>query len=250
MSYHIDDDRLAGVQLGATILRACERRAAKAGYGCLRLDCVTSNQAMQRYYQWSGYYPRGIRLSGGLELLRHDKRLQPLPDGLAYRSLEAIDFHVWQPDQSATLLYLLDAPEPASVLLIHKQRGHGAGKINAPGGKLESGESPRDCAIRETREEVGLEALAPRLVAELRFQDSLGPAVRGFVFVAERSRGTRRTSAEAVPFWCPLDAIPYDDMWQSDRLWLPWVFQERPFVGEFLIHDELPAEHRLTPAAG
>ena len=55
------------------------------------------------------------------------------------------------------------ADEPApdededDVLLIEKRRGLGEGWYNGPGGKCEAGETPRECAARETREEVGLE---------------------------------------------------------------------------------------------
>ena len=35
-------------------------------------------------------------------------------------------------------------------MLIRKKRGHGAGKINGPGGKLHPGETPVVCAVRET----------------------------------------------------------------------------------------------------
>ena len=42
-------------------------------------------------------------------------------------------------------------------LLMGKRNGaHGLGKYSVPGGRLEFGESPRRCAVRETREECGL----------------------------------------------------------------------------------------------
>lgn len=80
----------------------------------------------------------------------------PDPDALLERRLSG-----WQPDLTGTLLFVMNGPR---VLLMRKKRGHGAGRINAPGGKLEPGETPLECAIRETREETGLIVEATRLL--------------------------------------------------------------------------------------
>jgi hypothetical protein len=45
-----------------------------------------------------------------------------------------IDWATWQPSQRATLLFIL---REEKILLIHKLRGFGAGKINGPGGKID-----------------------------------------------------------------------------------------------------------------
>jgi 8-oxo-dGTP diphosphatase len=50
------------------------------------------------------------------------------------------------------------------VLLIQRKGPHGTGTWSTPGGHLEFGEEPRECAIRETREEVGLELSDMRLI--------------------------------------------------------------------------------------
>jgi 8-oxo-dGTP diphosphatase len=42
------------------------------------------------------------------------------------------------------------------ILLMRRQRSHGAGSWSTPGGHLDFGESPEACAIRETEEETGL----------------------------------------------------------------------------------------------
>ncbi|MDZ4227347.1 MAG: NUDIX domain-containing protein [Patescibacteria group bacterium] len=49
------------------------------------------------------------------------------------------------------------------ILLGLRKGGHGSGEWCAPGGKMEMGESPEECARRETKEETGLE------VGELHF---------------------------------------------------------------------------------
>ena len=77
-----------------------------------------------------------------------------------------IDWDSWQPEQIATLLFVIRA---GKVLLIHKKRGLGAGKINGPGGKLEPGETPKQCAIRETTEELCITPIFVRAAGQLFF---------------------------------------------------------------------------------
>jgi 8-oxo-dGTP diphosphatase len=50
------------------------------------------------------------------------------------------------------------------VLLVRRHGSHGAGTWSPPGGYLDFGEDPADCAARETREETGVEALSARFV--------------------------------------------------------------------------------------
>ena len=228
-----------GSGLGTRIVEACERIARERGVAWLRLDCVASNESLARYYQRIGYYPRGV-VQG---LLRHDKCMAPRA-GAAVGSLDAIDFARWRPDSVATLLFVVRGGE---VLLIRKLRGHGAGKINGPGGMVERGETPRACALREIEEEVGVVATSATPLLELRFQNTDGSSMLGFAFRADACRGDAHDTAEAVPFWCPIGAVPYDAMWDDDRLWLPYLFERTPLVGEFLMHDDRLVAHRLRP---
>jgi 8-oxo-dGTP diphosphatase len=51
------------------------------------------------------------------------------------------------------------------VLLMKRKNAHGAGSWSTPGGHLEYGESPEECAVRETKEETGVDIAAPRFRA-------------------------------------------------------------------------------------
>ncbi|MEY7848552.1 8-oxo-dGTP diphosphatase [Natrarchaeobius sp. A-rgal3] len=130
------------------------------------------------------------------------------------------------------------------VLLIEKRRGLGEGWYNGPGGKLEDGETPRECAVRETREEVGLEIdpTALEKAAELTF--SLDGEGHTFchVYCTESFAGEPRPSPEARPEWVPLEDVPYDRMWEDDRLWLPGVLEGRTVVGEFAFEGGEPLD--------
>ncbi len=151
----------------------------------------------------------------------------------------------WRPDVTGTLLFVLSA---SRVLLIHKKRGHGAGKINAPGGKLEAGETVAACAVRETEEETGLRVRDPRLMARLRFVERRGDQWLGYALVGERFSGTPAETAEALPQWFSLEDIPYTSMWEDDYIWLPPVLAGRRLIGDFLFDDGRLLAHRVRPA--
>ena len=51
------------------------------------------------------------------------------------------------------------------LLLLERKSVHGAGTWSTPGGHLEFGESPEACAVREVREETGVEIGNARFMA-------------------------------------------------------------------------------------
>ena len=52
------------------------------------------------------------------------------------------------------------------ILLGLRRGAHGGGSWSVPGGKIEPGETPEQAAMRELREETGLEATNPRVLAQ------------------------------------------------------------------------------------
>jgi 8-oxo-dGTP diphosphatase len=65
------------------------------------------------------------------------------------KRLSDIDWSSWEAKDPATLVFVFRGDE---VLLINKKTGLGKGKVNAPGGKVDPGETPRAAAVRECRE--------------------------------------------------------------------------------------------------
>ena len=156
-----------------------------------------------------------------------------------------IDWNRWTPVDRATLLFVVRDGE---ILLIRKKRGLGAGKINAPGGRIEPGETPIDAAIREAREEVGVTAIAPVEVGELHFEFVDGYSIHVRVFYAEVCHGEPRETAEAKPRWHRLEDIPYEEMWADDALWLPMMLAGERFRGWFVFDGDRLLDHRLERA--
>ncbi len=158
------------------------------------------------------------------------------------RRVDDIDWTEWHPEQRATLMFVIRAQH---VLLIRKKRGLGAGKINGPGGRIDPGETPEQCAIRETQEELCVTPTGIRAAGELRFQFVDGLSIHGYVFTAEDCEGEPRETEEAIPLWTALDAIPYDEMWQDDRLWIPHMLAGKPFDGRFIFDDDTMLDEHI-----
>lgn len=149
----------------------------------------------------------------------------------------------WRPDDYATLVFVV---KRGNVLLIHKQRGLGAGKVIGPGGKLEVGESLLEGACRELEEEVGLQATYAEPRGELKFQFQDGYALQVTVFVVEAFNGEPKVTEEAVPFWCDVEQIPYDQMWADDALWLRRVLDGEAVLGQFWFNGDDMLANRLV----
>jgi 8-oxo-dGTP diphosphatase len=98
-------------------------------------------------------------------------------------TVAGFDWIHWEPVDRAVLLFLFRGRE---VLLIHKKRGLGKGKINGPGGRLEPGESFAQAAIRETLEETGVSVSDLEEVAELSFVFVDGHSIYARVFFCLR----------------------------------------------------------------
>ncbi len=146
-----------------------------------------------------------------------------------------IDWQLWNPKDVAVLCFIFDEER---VLLIEKLRGLGAGKVNAPGGRLEKGETPLQAAIREVQEEVSVTPHSLSQLGNLKFAFVDGYNLECWVFRAEGYIGTPTESAEAIPFWSDVRALPYERMWADDRHWLPYLLRGERFNGEFVFDGD------------
>jgi 8-oxo-dGTP diphosphatase len=150
-----------------------------------------------------------------------------------------MDWTHWKPRERANLCFIV---KHGHILLIHKKRGLGAGKINGPGGKLEPGETAVAAAIRETQEEIGVTPLQIEERGELSFQFTDGYSLHCTVFRAHDLVGEPVETDEATPMWVPVDAIPFDRMWEDDRHWLPELLAGSRFEAWF----EFDADRMLS----
>jgi len=149
----------------------------------------------------------------------------------------------WQAVHRATLIFVRREGE---VLLIRKKRGLGAGKINGPGGKLDSGETDQACAHRELFEELCITVTESVNHGRLRFQFVDKYSIDVQVFLAESFTGIPKETEEAIPLWFEFNKIPYAEMWEDDRIWLPRVLSGDCVDGRFIFDGDVMLEHDVT----
>lgn len=149
--------------------------------------------------------------------------------------VSAIDWDGWVPSETAVLCFVEDGDK---LMLIHKKTGLGAGKINAPGGRIEPGETPEQAAVRETIEETGITPSELEEKGRLHFQFKDGYSLKGHVFFARKFSGQLTETDEADPFWCTKSDIPYGKMWEDDILWLPLTLEGKNIEGRFVFDGD------------
>ncbi len=120
------------------------------------------------------------------------------------------------------------------ILLGLKKRGFGAGKWNGFGGKLHDGETIEQAAIREVKEEAGIDVrnLVKRGVMEFSFEGN-PELLEIHLFHAPAFTGEPRESEEMKPRWYDERELPYDTMWPDDRHWMPLFLAGKNFTGKF-----------------
>jgi 8-oxo-dGTP diphosphatase len=133
--------------------------------------------------------------------------------------------------ERATLCFIVNS---GRILLIKRKKGIGKGLLNGPGGRIEKGESPLDCVIRETIEETGITPIKPKEIGFVDFYLDNEMIHQTNVFRAEDFSGTLKETEEAMPKWFPLDKIPYQEMFAEDKQhWIPLVIERKAFKGKF-----------------
>ena len=153
-----------------------------------------------------------------------------------------INWNEWEPVDRATLMFIKQNDQ---LLMIEKKRGLGAGYYNAPGGRLEPGETWLECAVRETQEELCITPLDPVHAGTLKFQFVDGHSIHGEVFTATEFEGTPTETDEAVPIWFPVDDLPWHNMWADDIIWYPKLIAGEKFTGRFTFNDKTMLDHEL-----
>ena len=152
-----------------------------------------------------------------------------------FEKVDDVDWANWNPVTVATLMFVI---KDGKILLIHKKRGFGKGKINGPGGKLEPGETPEECAVRETQEELLITPLGVKFAGLLHFQFTDGHSIHGYVYTATDFEGEPTETDEAAPIWCSIDDLPFERMWADDSTWFPYLLEGRGFSGRYVFDDD------------
>ena len=137
-------------------------------------------------------------------------------------------------------LTLVMVHDQEKILLGLKKRGFGMGRWNGFGGKVERGETIAQAAMRELREEAGIEAvnLRPRGIITFTFEKEESNELEVNIFTVSEFVGELIETEEMKPQWFTHQEIPYQDMWADDPHWLPLVLQGKNVKGHF--HFDAP----------
>jgi ADP-ribose pyrophosphatase YjhB (NUDIX family) len=149
-----------------------------------------------------------------------------------------------------TLVTLVYCLRDGEVLLLRRRKEPFPGRWTAPGGKVDPGESPAECAVRELREETGLRAHDPVLrgvITETSPRDDWQWLI--FAYVVRRFGGELSGDGrEGTLRWWPVSRWRDIDMPGADRhFFAPVVLGDgEPHEPTFHYDGEL---RLLTPAS-
>ena len=144
----------------------------------------------------------------------------------------------------ATLCYVRKDHHTLMVHRIKKSGDMHFGKWNGLGGKIENGETPEECAIREIKEECGLFAKKMLMKGFLSFPGfSKGEDWYAFVFVIDDFEGQMIDSPEGDLQWIPDEKLLELDLWEGDRIFLKWLDKAGFFSAKFIYHDGRLTNH-------
>ena len=190
---------------------------------------------------WNKEHPEDAEKERRKKMTREDMLEE---DFRKAEKVDDIDWQRWEPTERCVLTYITDG---SRILLIEKKRGLGEGYLNGPGGHIELEETKVEAAIRETKEETGLDVsdLEERGCLYFNFKDGL--RMIGYVFFTSSWSGNLIEECdETRPFWTDVSTLDYKRMWEDDVLWLPLALEGKKFEGYFIFDDLKMLDHKVV----
>lgn len=147
----------------------------------------------------------------------------------------------------ATLCYVKTDGKTLMIHRIKKENDMHQGKWNGLGGKLDPGETPEECVIREVYEESGLTISEPSLKGVLTFPKfARNEDWYAFIFVARQFYGELIDSNEGVLEWIEDEKLLDLDLWEGDKIFIPWLEKPSFFSGKFVYQAGKLIEHQVV----
>ena len=135
----------------------------------------------------------------------------------------------------STLCYIQNEHQTLMLHRIKKENDIHQDKWNGLGGKLIAGESPEECVKREVLEESGLIIRKPKLHGVITFPkfDNVDDWMV-FVYTVDHFEGSLIDSDEGVLEWIDNDQILNLNLWEGDKIFIPWLSQNKFFSAKFI----------------
>jgi 8-oxo-dGTP diphosphatase len=146
-----------------------------------------------------------------------------------------------------TLCYLRQGGKTLMVYRNKKPNDMHLGKWNGLGGKLEPGETPEECAEREIFEESGLTVKNLIYKGLLTFPGFANEEDwYAFVYLSTEFTGDLIDSPEGRLEWIEDSALLDLNLWEGDRLFIPWLSQPGVFSGKLTYVDGRLVDHQVV----
>lgn len=130
---------------------------------------------------------------------------------------------------NSTLCYI---EKGGAYLMLHrvkKQNDINKDKWLGIGGKMEYGESPYDCILREVYEETSLKLICPRYRGLVTFVTEDGYTEHMHLFTCDKFAGEVGECSEGELEWVDIDKINSLSIWEGDKIFFRLLKENRPF---------------------
>ena len=141
-------------------------------------------------------------------------------------------------NHNSSLIYLEN--EAGEYLMLHrvkKKNDINHDKWIGVGGGFEYGESPEECALRETFEETGLTLTDYRLRGIVTFDCEGQETLYMYLFTASAWTGELSECSEGDLEWVPKKKVYSLPIWEGDKIFFRLLEEGRPFFSLKLSYD-------------
>ena len=135
-----------------------------------------------------------------------------------------------------TLCYIEKDDKYLMLHRVSKKNDENRDKWIGVGGKLEEGESPEDCLLREVREETNLELLSWEFKGVITFVSDIYETEYMFLYKSKEYTGELGVCAEGELRFIKKSRISELNIWEGDKIFLK-LMEEREFFSLKLIYE-------------
>ncbi len=126
-------------------------------------------------------------------------------------------------------------------LMLHrvkKKQDANQGKWIGVGGKIEEGESPEECLVREVREETGLTLRSHRFRGIVTFVSDRWESEIMFLYTADDFAGCLSECCEGDLAFVPKEQVFALNLWEGDRIFLKLLIEDASFFNLKLSYED------------